>query len=378
MGTLISVLEQLVFICSYVLVCISLYVLWENWRTRKVSSEAMILILDEQYARFVQEKSINKKMIKKVIKRLHNEKVKIDIYHFLITKSIANPPLIKAFLEQTQLFQKILERKKLGLFDNLYKVKLIGAFKLRGYSDFLLQQCMSSTVYLQQSALKSISEFGEASLLLEAVSSISEDQSDIHNKLLIESLQRFPGNCIELQEKIIENFPYFSARMKFIIIQYLQINNNEIINEFFYDLFLTEDNDIEVIIACLKYFSRVRDDRIKVKVVHLLENEHWEVRLFSILVLKNYHDINRKKYLEWMTKDSDFMVRKMAVSVIYELYPNDNIIKEILNSPDNYAADSMASLLSEYGELLTYMPIIKDSQRREYMMKILEKKEGGE
>ena len=330
MGTLISVLEQLVFICSYVLVCISLYVLWENWRTRKVSSEAMILILDEQYARFVQEKSINKKMIKKVIKRLHNEKVKIDIYHFLITKSIANPPLIKAFLEQTQLFQKILERKKLGLFDNLYKVKLIGAFKLRGYSDFLLQQCMSSTVYLQQSALKSISEFGEASLLLEAVSSISEDQSDIHNKLLIESLQRFPGNCIELQEKIIENFPYFSARMKFIIIQYLQINNNEIINEFFYDLFLTEDNDIEVIIACLKYFSRVRDDRIKVKVVHLLENEHWEVRLFSILVLKNYHDINRKKYLEWMTKDSDFMVRKMAVSVIYELYPNDNIIKLLM------------------------------------------------
>lgn len=368
---MLRLLESLVFILSYYLICLSLYVVYVYFREQRVPKEKILGLLNNEFERFKQGKKFNLLSLKKIKYHFRNNEVKLLVYEFLAQKVETECILVREFLNETRLTESLMIKRKLTQFETVYKIRLIEMFKLEDYQDFLLQACHSNVIYIQNEALQTISRFGNISLLLDAIQCMAQESFEINDKILTERLITFQGSHELLQRKILKDFTTYPYRMKIIILNYCQMYQTLAIREFFYELFLAYQQDTEILIACLKYFIKIGDIAAKEDLIPLLKDERWEIRLFSVIALRNYCEETLRHYFEEMIRDRDWLVRRNSAMALYELSQNKNEISYILNSKDDYAVDSMISLLSEKGVLLDYIDLIRDSQKKSNVLKKL-------
>lgn len=366
---MLRLLESVVFILLYYLICLSIYVVYIYWRERRVHKEEILSLLNEEFERFKQGQPLNPRSLKRIKFHFRNNEVKLLVYEFLSQKVEMEFSLVKQFLNEAKLTEALMNKKKLTIFETVYKIRLIGIFKLENYHDFLLQACQSNVVYVQNEAIQTISKSGDIPLLLAAIKCMGQENFEINEKILIESLTAFQGDHGRLQEIILEEFTIYPYRMKMVILNYCQVYKTLSIQKFFYDLFLAYQQDTEILIACLKYFMKVKNVAIKDDLIRLLKHERWEVRLFSVIALRNYREDTLRGYFEEMIKDRDWLVRRNSAMALYDLSSNKHEIGSILNSSDNYAADSMISILSEKDVLLDYIDLMNNPEKKSTILK---------
>lgn len=252
-----------------------------------------------------------------------------------------NHKYIKIYMEN---FEDIItiNVKKYRKKDNIlktYLATLLGEYRISNYeiSEFLLECINTKSIYLRISALESIARIGNISTFKRAIEYISKENKYINNKVFTDILNQFGGDKYYLDKYLINNLKNFSENIQKVVIEHFKNNKTDFVKE---DLlnYLNDNMNKEVSISIIKYFSVIKYEKSKEKIIELLNNKDWEFRAVCATALKNYKCKESKNALTKSIKDKNWYVRYNSAITILE-FLDDDLINSILYENDKYAKD---------------------------------------
>ena len=252
-----------------------------------------------------------------------------------------NHKYIKIYMEN---FEDIItiNVKKYRKKDNIlktYLATLLGEYRISNYeiSEFLLECINTKSIYLRVSALESIARIGNISTFKRAIEYISKENKYINNKVFTDILNQFGGDKYYLDKYLINNLKNFSENIQKVVIEHFKNNKTDFVKE---DLlnYLNDNMNKEVSISIIKYFSVIKYEKSKEKIIELLNNKDWEFRAVCATALKNYKCKESKNALTKSIKDKNWYVRYNSAITILE-FLDDDLINSILYENDKYAKD---------------------------------------
>ncbi|GAA0862121.1 HEAT repeat domain-containing protein [Paraclostridium tenue] len=252
-----------------------------------------------------------------------------------------NHKYIKIYMEN---FEDIItiNVKKYRKKDNIlktYLATLLGEYRISNYeiSEFLLECINTKSIYLRISALESIARIGNISTFKRAIEYISKENKYINNKVFTDILNQFGGDKYYLDKYLINNLKNFSENIQKVVIEHFKNNKTDFVKE---DLlnYLNDNMNKEVSISIIKYFSVIKYEKSKEKIIELLNNKDWEFRAVCATALKNYKCKESKNALTKSIKDKNWYVRYNSAITILE-FSDDDLINSILYENDKYAKD---------------------------------------
>lgn len=252
-----------------------------------------------------------------------------------------NHKYIKIYMEN---FEDIItiNVKKYRKKDNIlktYLATLLGEYRISNYeiSEFLLECINTKSIYLRITALESIARIGNISTFKRAIEYISKENNYINNKVFTDILNQFGGDKYYLDKYLINNLKNFSENIQKVVIEHFKNNKTDFVKE---DLlnYLNDNMNKEVSISIIKYFSVIKYEKSKEKIIELLNNKDWEFRAVCATALKNYKCKESKNALTKSIKDKNWYVRYNSAITILE-FSDDDLINSILYENDKYAKD---------------------------------------
>lgn len=252
-----------------------------------------------------------------------------------------NHKYIKIYMEN---FEDIItiNVKKYRKKDNIlktYLATLLGEYRISNYeiSEFLLECINTKSIYLRISALESIARIGNINTFKRAIEYISKENKYINNKVFTDILNQFGGDKYYLDKYLINNLKNFSENIQKVVIEHFKNNKTDFVKE---DLlnYLNDNMNKEVSISIIKYFSVIKYEKSKEKIIELLNNKDWEFRAVCATALKNYKCKESKNALTKSIKDKNWYVRYNSAITILE-FSDDDLINSILYENDKYAKD---------------------------------------
>lgn len=252
-----------------------------------------------------------------------------------------NHKYIKIYMEN---FEDIItiNVKKYRKKDNIlktYLATLLGEYRISNYeiSEFLLECINTKSIYLRISALESIARIGNINTFKRAIEYISKENKYINNKVFTDILNQFGGDKYYLDKYLVNNLKNFSENIQKVVIEHFKNNKTDFVKE---DLlnYLNDNMNKEVSISIIKYFSVIKYEKSKKKIIELLNNKDWEFRAVCATALKNYKCKESKSALTKSIKDKNWYVRYNSAITILE-FSDDDLINSILYENDKYAKD---------------------------------------
>ena len=122
-----------------------------------------------------------------------------------------------------------------------------------------------------------------------------------------------------------------------VAVEHFKNNKIEFVNEELFK-YLNESISKEVDISIIKYFSNIKFEACKNKLIQLLNSNDWEYRAICAKALSNYKCNLTKEELLKSINDKNWHVRLNSAISILE-FNDESLIDYILEKDDNYAKD---------------------------------------
>ena len=348
---MIELLYNIIFIFIYYLCCICIYIIYNNKKNKKIYKKAQPLklkirnIIKEELNNFDNNTTINKENLNIIINEINNKKYQKEVIKVLLNYKYREK--IIRFVNFTNLLKPVLNKKDKDEYDKSYKIYLIGEFKNQNYYRYLVESCDDKSTFVQINALKALVKLEDEKYFLEGLHTIMNSSSLIHEKVISDNIYSISMKKCNINRLLMSEINNANDDLKKLIInQFFNTKFSEC-KDIVYKLLENESTELEVRLACIKYFSVIKYKKAKNTLLHLLNDEIWEVRALTATALKNYKSYDVETKLRESIKDPVWYVRQNSARSLYNLVENKDELLSIINGEDKYASDAIKSIMSE-------------------------------
>jgi HEAT repeat protein len=275
----------------------------------------------------------------KIDKKLYNRVFNDTLEEF--NKDKENHKYTKIYMENFEdiIIKNIKKYKRKDKTLKAYLAKLLGEYRLSNYeiSEFLLSCLNTKSMYLRVLSLESIAKIGNINTLESAIEYISKEGKYINNKVFTDILNQFGRDKFSLDKYLISKFETFNEDIQKVIVDHFKNNKTEFAK---YKLLNYLDKDIskEVNISIIRYFSGIKYEKAKDKIIELLNSKDWEYRAVCATALKNYKCKESENALAKSINDKNWYVRYNSAMTILR-FADYNLIYDLLLDSDEYVKD---------------------------------------
>lgn len=233
--------------------------------------------------------------------------------------------------------------------EQAYYAYLVTRFQVMQYvpseqlTAFLLEQIREAkSLYNLENALRAVYSSARVPLVLEALNAL-DDASGIyvHEKLLVDGLLTFRRKDA-LIAAIWENFSRYGTQMRELLLDYIRFASGAWKEQMF--ALLNEAQELEVKIACLRYFGKYPDERVRPILYALGEDANagqWELCAVCMSVLAAYPAGQTISILKQGLCSRNWYVRYNAALSLRDLNVGAELVQDILNGEDRYAREML-------------------------------------
>lgn len=219
---------------------------------------------------------------------------------------------------------------------------------------YLLEQIRAEkSLYNLENALRAVYSSGQVSLVLEALKALDgATQIFLHEKLLVEGLLTFPRRN-ELIAALWEHFAHYGKEMQELLLDYIRFASGAW-KEPMLRLAQTT-GDLEIRIACLRYFARYPDERLRpmlYTIARQSDEAEWELRAVCMTVLASYPGGETIFLLKEGLRSRNWYVRYNAALSLRSLQVSEADVQDVLTGSDRYAKEMLQYRLGLGGAAL--------------------------
>lgn len=205
----------------------------------------------------------------------------------------------------------------------------------------LLRYVREGSFYARQNALEALSQVGSARALAEAIAALERDGEFHSPKLITEAALAFAGDAAELEAELRERIPRFGPQTRAALINFLRMAGlgepGAVLG-----LLRDEREDLEVRLACIRYFMRVHWEPAEADLLKLAAEDDpalWEYAAVAATALANYPGPQAVAVLKGCLSSPSWFVRHNAAKTLYGYGLTLEDLDDIVNGPDAYARD---------------------------------------
>lgn len=212
--------------------------------------------------------------------------------------------------------------------------------------EILLSYLEDSTIYCRENVLKALYALGNSQAVENAWEIINNRQWFHHQKLLSDGLTNFTGDKEELAERLWSNLKKWENNLMVSVVQFITASSDKFKERFFVVL-QSEDVDLEIRLAILRYYRRHIYEPVKPLLLSYLRGENVtdeNMRIVTAFVLDRYPGEDTVAALKAALHHSNWYFRYNAASSLVNLKVDISQLQDVLEGKDRYAK-----------EILTYM-----------------------
>jgi len=204
----------------------------------------------------------------------------------------------------------------------------------------------SDSLYTRINAMKVIENSDNIDNYIKVLEIINKSSHYISEKNIIDFLISFKGNRTAFNEMLVNNFDNYEIEIQKDIINYFITRkyDSELIRKLILKIFLN-DKDNELIIAGIKYFGFIIDEKAAKYISKYLDSDVTEIKLLSSKIAYKYESDIVKRKLKKNLTDMNWYVRNNAAYSLVRMEYTAEEKTEILNSKDNYAVEAFKQAL---------------------------------
>lgn len=209
---------------------------------------------------------------------------------------------------------------------------------------YFLRYVREGSFYARQNALEALSQVGSARALAEAIATLERDGEFHSPKLITEAALAFAGEATELEAELKERVGRFSPHTVAALVNYLRmagLGDPDVILALMRD----EREDLEVRLACIRYFMRRHWPAAEADLLKLASDNdpaRWEYRAIAATALSNYPGMEAVEALKGCLSSPSWFVRNNAAKTLYDYGLALDDLADVMNGPDAYARDMLA------------------------------------
>lgn len=208
----------------------------------------------------------------------------------------------------------------------------------------LLRYVREGSFYARQNALEALSQVGSARALAEAIATLEHDGEFHSPKLITEAALAFAGDAAELEAELRERIPRFGPQTRAALINFLRMaglgDPDRVLN-----LLRDEQEDLEVRLACIRYFMRAFWEPAEPDLLKLAaetDPARWEYAAIAATALSNYPSMEALDVLKKCLSSPSWFVRNNAAKTLYGWGLSLDDLDDVVNGPDAYARDMVS------------------------------------
>lgn len=205
----------------------------------------------------------------------------------------------------------------------------------------LLRYVREGSFYARQNALEALSQVGSARALAEAIAALERDGEFHSPKLITEAALAFSGDAAELEAELRERIPRFGPQTRAALINFLRMagrGDPDVI----LGLLRDEREDLEVHLACIRYFMRTFWEPAEPELLKLAADDdsaRWEYAAVAATALANYPSMQALNVLKRCLSSPSWFVRNNAAKTLYGWGLSLDDLDDVANGSDAYARD---------------------------------------
>ena len=355
-------IENILYFYSFISIALILYNIKYVFLKKKEEKKHTYLVnkyikeYDKNIILLKENKCINKKYYRRLIKELKKINNLLAFEVSIISKKnteyfeIYRNFLYDVFLELAVFYKKKSDMEK-GLF-----VYIIGNINIervdsRTLDNRIINLLEEPSVYLVENTLKTFIRLGHKDSLIKALKILNFKRIYHNEKLISDGLLEYKGDKLDLAEELWEYRSEWMVSYVVSIIKFIRTVSDDFKEEFYYAL-ISENLDIEIKIELIRYFGKVKYNKVLDYLLEIIETEENIDRNFLIVattVLSNYPSKRTIEVLKRGMTDSNWYIRNNSCASFLSLNPSEKDINDILNGDDKYAKDILVYQL-EKGE----------------------------
>lgn len=230
-----------------------------------------------------------------------------------------------------------------------YYTYLVTHFQVMRYAPserltaFLLRQIgEAKSLYNLENALRAVYSAGDVALVLKALELLDGAEGVfIHEKLLVDGLLTFEPRD-ELIAALWPRMALYGAQMRELLLDYIRFASGAWREEMLALLRSTEE--LEVRIACLRYFGKYPDERVRPLLYQIgreCDDARWELYAVCMTVLSAYPEGETVEILKRGLRSRNWYVRYNAALSLRELKVDAALVRDVLEGDDRYAKEML-------------------------------------
>lgn len=201
---------------------------------------------------------------------------------------------------------------------------------------FLLAMLQDSSVYCRENAMRALYASGRSDLVLLGLERMNESGDFFNARLITEGLLSFDGDRGALIEALWAKLPELRPEMQVAVLNFIRFGSGQWGDEML--ALLQTTTDVEVSIACLRYFGRFPDLRALPLVEQKAQlKDQWEIAAVAMAVLASYPGENTIQLLKQGLSSRNWYVRYNAAASLCRLNVSYEQIRDMLEGEDPYA-----------------------------------------
>lgn len=221
--------------------------------------------------------------------------------------------------------------------------------EFRPLIEILLSYMKDSTVYCREKVLNALYAIGNSQGVENALQIISDNKWFHHSKLLSDGLSTFTGDKEELALRLWSHLKEWDNNLMVSIVQFITSNSGKF-KEVFFDGLQSEDVDIEIRMAILRYYRRHAYEPVRPLLLSYLRGEgvsDENMRIVTASVLDRYPGEDTVAVLKEAINHSNWYFRYNAASSLVRLKVDIKELQDILEGKDRYAKEILSYMIGQ-------------------------------
>lgn len=303
---------------------------------------------DKEVVLLKKDKDINKKYYKRLMKRLKKVNNLLAFHDFIMLKrNEENFELYEESIYDMFLKLSVFYNRKSTMEKALF-VYMVGRLNIekqdsRSLDNRIIKFLEKPSVYLVENTLRTFIILGHKDSLIKTLNILNFKKIYHNEKLISDGLLEYKGDKLELAKDLWEYRQEWMLSYVTSIIKFIRIISLDFKEQFYYAL--TQENlHIEIKIELVRYFGKVKYDKVLDYLLEIFESEENIDTNFLIVastVLSNYPSRRTIEVLKRNMTNFNWYIRNNSCISFLSLHPSKKDIEDILNGNDIYAKETL-------------------------------------
>lgn len=210
-------------------------------------------------------------------------------------------------------------------------------------TEIMIRYASEPSVYCRENALKALYAFGNVDAIVDVFLVLSEKKISHHRKLITDGLIGFTGNTEKLSTLLFSHLDSFSLPYQIAIVDYFRFSGGHL-KERMITLIENPSTDKDLVCSVLRFYQKYPVEKFKNIFLSYLEPsriDRWECSSTAALTLAKYPGEDTLTTLKSALTSKYWYVRLNAARAIADLEIEEERLKDILQGQDDYAKEQL-------------------------------------